>query len=131
MEEVPAAKYLGINIQNNIKWDSHINSITDKANRTLEFLRRKVSVSSTKIKSQAYFGLVKPQLEYAATVWDPYTPTNISQPEQIQRRAARYVTNRHRKTFSVSDKMYTLKWKTLWREGKRPDFIYFTKLIED
>ena len=103
LEAVTSAKYLGVTIQNNLKWDSHINNIADKANRTLGFLRRNLRVSSRKIKSQAYFGLVRPQLEYAATVWEPHTQCYINRLEQIQRRAARYVTSRHRNTSSVSE----------------------------
>ena len=37
----------------------------------LLFLRRNLQVNSPKIKTLAYFGLVRPLLQYAATVWDP------------------------------------------------------------
>ena len=113
LEEVTTAKYLGVYIQNNLKWESHINQITDKANRTLGFLRRNLKVSSTKIKTQAYLGLVRPQLEYASSVWDPHTQVNINKLERIQRRAARYVTSRHRNTSSVSSMLEGLEWRTL------------------
>jgi hypothetical protein len=113
LEKVTTAKYLGVNIQNNLKWDSHINQITDKANRTLGFLRRNLKVSSTKIKTQTYLGLVRPQLENASSVWDPHTQVNINKLERIQRRAARYVTSRHRNTSSVSSMLEGLEWRTL------------------
>jgi hypothetical protein len=45
LEEITTAKYLGVNIQNNLKWDTHISQITDKANRTQNFLRRNLEVS--------------------------------------------------------------------------------------
>jgi hypothetical protein len=73
-------------IQSNIKWDSHINSITTKASKTLGFLRRNINISSTSVKEQAYKPLVQPSLEYACAV---YTKENIIQLEQVQRRAAR------------------------------------------
>ena len=38
LEYVDKAKYLGVTIQSDLKWDSHINSITTKANKTLGFL---------------------------------------------------------------------------------------------
>ena len=87
-------------IQSDLKWDSHINSITAKAKKTLEFLRRNINISSTTVKEQAYKSVVRPSLEYACSVWDPYTKDNITQIEQVQRRAARYmyVTNCYHNT---------------------------------
>ena len=37
------------------------------------------------------------------SVWDPYTTKNISKTEAVQRRAARWVVNRHRQTSSVGE----------------------------
>jgi hypothetical protein len=36
---------------------------------------------------------VRPSVEYASAVWDPYTRNQINQLEQVQRRAARFVNN--------------------------------------
>jgi hypothetical protein len=53
LEKVNSSKYLGITIQNNLKWDQHINSnytITKKANQYLGFLRRNLKINSCKVK---------------------------------------------------------------------------------
>ena len=128
LEEVQAAKYLGLTIQNNLKWDQHIQQITDKANKTLGFLRRNIRISSTKVKSQAYIGLVRPQLEYASTVWDPATKESIYKIEQIQRRAARYVTNKYKPTASVTEMIDHLKWKPLQQRRKETRLVMFYKI---
>ena len=47
------------------------------------------------------------------SVWDPYTNENIIQLEQVQRRAARYVTNRYHNTSSVSNLLEHLNWRSL------------------
>jgi hypothetical protein len=39
------------------------------------------------IKEQAYFILARPLVEYASTVWDPYTQADINKVEAVQRRA--------------------------------------------
>jgi hypothetical protein len=91
--------------------DSHINNITTKANKTLGFLRRNTNISTTKVKEHAYKSLVRPSLEYACSVWDPYTKEDITQLEQVQRRAARYVTNRYHKTSSASNMIEHLNWR--------------------
>ena len=53
------------------------------------------------IKEQAHKALVRPTLEFASPVWDPYTVKNINKLEAVQKRVARWVVNRHRQTFSV------------------------------
>jgi len=107
------AKYLGLTVTSNLSWNTHIDNITCKANKTLGFVRRNIKVSSPKIKSLAYFSLVRPILEYSSSVWDPYTQVKIDQIEMVQRRAARYVTNRHHNTSSVTDMLNHLGWRPL------------------
>ena len=100
-------------ITDDLKWDQHIKSICDKANRTIGFLRRNLNIGAPSIKERAYFTLVRPLVEYASTVWDPHTQTNVQKLEMVQRRASRYVKNRHRNTSSVTDKLSTQKWRSL------------------
>ena len=54
-----------------------------------------------------------PHLEYAATVWDPHISKQKHSLEMIQRRAARWVTNIHHNTSSVTDMLHTLGWTSL------------------
>jgi hypothetical protein len=84
LEHADTSKYLGVTIQSDLKWDNHINSITTKANKTLGFLRRNINTSSTTVIEIS---------SSACSVWDPYTKENITQLEQVQHRAARYVSN--------------------------------------
>jgi hypothetical protein len=52
-----------------------------------------LNIPSIRIKVQAYTSLVWPLVEYASTVWNPYTKPEINKIEAVQRRAARYVVN--------------------------------------
>jgi len=119
LQPVTSAKYLGVTATNSLRWDSHITEICTKANRTLGFLRRNINIISRTIKEQAYFTLVRPLVEYASPVWDPYTETSIHKLEMVQRRAARYVLNRQRNTSSVSSMLHTLNWRSL--QDRRKD----------
>ena len=47
-------------------------------------LRKVLSDCSMDVKSKAYTTLVRPQLEYACSVWNPYTKRNIHQIELVQ-----------------------------------------------
>jgi hypothetical protein len=129
--KVKSAKYLGVTIQDNLKWDSHINSMANKANQSLGFLRRNLKINSQKVKDHAYKAIVRPKLEYSSTVWDPYTKNHINQIEKIQRRSARFVTSRFHNTSSVTDMLNHLNWPTLQTRRCRARLIMFYKIIHN
>ena len=43
-------------------------------------------------------------------MWDPWTQTNISKIEAVQRRAARFTLGDYRRTSSVPSMLHQLKW---------------------
>ena len=77
------------------------------------FLRRNLRVSNIKLKQTAYKAMVRPVLEYASTVWDPYKEGQINKIEAVQRRSARFVLNQYKATASVSTMLHHLGWSTL------------------
>ena len=91
LEVTKDSKYLGVTFSSDLSWNSHINNISAKANRTIGFLRRNMHSYPKEVKASAYTTLVRPSIEYASSVWDLYTRNNIQQLEAIQRRAARFV----------------------------------------
>ena len=113
IQEVQQAKYLGVTINNKLSWSNHIKIISSKANSVVGFLRRNFNHCPTKTKSTLYLSLVRPILEYAATVWAPYHHTDISQLEAVQRRAARFTMNCYDCYQIVTDMVYSLAWPTL------------------
>ena len=60
LANVPSAKYLGVTLTKDFKWDTHIQNICVKANQTIGFLRRNLNISTVSIKQQAKFSLVRP-----------------------------------------------------------------------
>ena len=88
LETVDSAKYFGVTISQDLNWNSHIN-ITEKANGTIGFVNRNTRNES--VKELAYKTLVRPQVEYASSVWNPCTKQNIAKIEMVQRRAARWI----------------------------------------
>ena len=108
-----------------------INNITKKANSTLGFLRRNLNINSTSVKEQAYKLLVRPSLEYACSVWDPYFAEDINKLESIQRRAARYVTGRQTNTSSVSDMIQHINWRSLSDRRTDARLTMFYKIVHN
>lgn len=119
LEAVDCAKYLGVSISKDLSWNTHINEITKKANRTLGFVKRNIKTKNQSVKELAYKTLVRPQVEYASTVWSPFTKQNIQKVEMLQRRAARWVTNRYSSYDSVTEMLSDLGWRSL--ENRRND----------
>ena len=72
--------------------------------------------------------LVRPTLEYASSVWDPYQQNDIHRLEMVQRRAARYITNRYHNTSSVSSMIEQLEWTTLEERRKHIRLLMMYKL---
>ena len=69
-----------------LQWNSHVDDVLKKAiNISLShaFIRRNVINCPPDVKTQCYKTLVRPNLEYASPVWDPYTATNIAQIEAV------------------------------------------------
>ena len=102
-----------------------------EANSTLGFLRRNLNINSTSVKEQAYKSLVRPSLEYACSVWDPYFAEDINKLESIQRRAARYVTGRLHNTSSVSDMLQHLNWRSLSDRRTDARLTMFYKIVHN
>ena len=107
------SKYPGVELTKDMSWKPHIQNVTRKGNSTLGFLRRNLRIGNENVKSAAYFSLVRPHLEYCSTVWNPYQKDQIHDLEMVQRRAARYVTNRYHNTSSVTSMLDHLQWETL------------------
>jgi myo-inositol-hexaphosphate 3-phosphohydrolase len=72
LEHVTTAKYLGVSITSDMKWNQHITNICRKASNTMNFLKRNLNIRNANIKEKVYKSLVRLTLEYACTTWDPY-----------------------------------------------------------
>ena len=101
LDEVKDSKYLGVTISNNLDWSKHITTTTTKANARLSFIKRILKDCPQMLKEIAYFSLVRSFVDYASAVWDPHQKFNQVKLEMVQRRAARFVKSRYRRTDSV------------------------------
>ena len=128
--ELDSSKYLGITLTTDLRWNTHISNITKKANSALGLIRRNLRIASQTVKTQAYQALVRPHLEYASSVWDPYTQANIRKLEMVQRRAARYVCNRWHNTSSVSEMLNNLGWESLATRRRHARLCMMYKIMQ-
>ena len=117
LKNVENIKYLGVTITNDLWWNTHVSNVCTKANRTLGFLRRNLYACPQEVKEGAYKGLVHPVLEYSGCVWDPSGVGLQNELEQVQNRAARFVTGKYNfETGSMTGILEHLKWETEQRQ---------------
>ena len=132
LEESQSSKYLGVEISSDLKWNSHIDAITSKANQTLGFLRRNLQKCPEKVKEQAYTALVRPHLEYASCAWDPYLKKNIEKIEAVQRKAARFVkSNYTREEGTVTALLKDLQWRSLVERRQQARLVMMFKIVRN
>ena len=73
--------------------------------------------------------LVRPQLEYASTIWDPWTQRNIKKVEAVQRRAARFVTGDYRRTSSATSMLKHLEWPELATRRQQAKVVMIYRIV--
>ena len=126
-----STRYLGVELQSNMAWNKHMDQTIKKGNSMLGFLRRNLKVSNESTKTAAYSSLIRPILEYCCTVWSPHTQEYINKLEMVQRRAARYVTNRYHNTSSVTSMLDHLEWESLEARRTKCQLTMMFKIIHD
>ena len=127
LQTVHSNPYLGIHLQDNLKWDTQVAHATTKASRVLGLIKRNLSNCTEQLKATAYTSLVRPHLEYATTAWDPYLQKHCNQLERVQRNAARFVTHNYSKTEGTVTKLLRdLHWTSLQnrRSASRLTLLY-------
>ena len=77
--------------------------------------------------------MVRPTLEYAATVWDPYQQTHIQSLESVQRRAARFVKGNfyERSPGCVTTMLRDLQWESLETRRLKSRLVMMFKIKHD
>ena len=131
LQEEIQSKYLGVDISSNLSWNSHIDRIVKKGNSMLGFLQRNLRINNRETKASAYYSIVRPNLEYCASIWNPHTAQAKHKIEMVQRRAARYTTNRYRNTSSITDMLEDLSWDTLESRRTKIQLTMLYKIINN
>lgn len=102
LDTVSSYKYLGLHITRNLNWAIRTEHIIAKANRMLGYLRRNFAKAPSSLKLTLYKTLIRPKLEYAASVWDPVYANLIHSVEMVQNNSVRFILSNYNRTASIS-----------------------------
>ncbi|XP_072019123.1 uncharacterized protein [Amphiura filiformis] len=111
-----------------MSWNLHIDNTVKKANSVMGLVKRNLYAAPKETKILAYQSIVRPTLEYAASIWDPHTQKNITKLEKVQRSAARFVCSNYSRYSSVTSMLQELEWQSLQNRREAARLINFYKI---
>ena len=118
---------LGVQLTDNMKWHAQCASAAAKANRVLGMLGRTFVCRDIKVWELLYRSMVRPHLEFAASVWNPTDAGDIDVLERVQHRATRMVKSIRQLSYEQRCKLFGLTSLRLRRA--RGDMIQMRKLV--
>ena len=86
-------KYLGVQIDDKLQWDRHIEHVKTKALRALGLIKHAKKFLPSGDLQKMYRGIVEPHFSYCCSVWGCCSETKLNSLQKIQNRAARITTN--------------------------------------
>ena len=92
LSQVPTCPYLGVQLDQHLKWDAHIQKLCHKVSQKLAVLCRLRKVLDKNMLRKQYLSCIQPCIDYAVSVWGSCTEHNKDMIARLQRRAARIVT---------------------------------------
>ena len=87
------AKYLGVQLDQDLVSDEHVRYVCTKVSRALGFLKYVKKLLPQEILGHIYRGIVEPYFHYCSLMWGSYGETRLLTLQKLQNRAARIVTN--------------------------------------
>ena len=103
-----------------------MNEKIKKSNSIMGLIRRTFTYIDAPTFLMLYITLVRPHLEYANSVWNPYKKKHIIALENVQRRATKLILGF--KDMTYENRLRRLKLPTLAYRRKRGDMIEAFKL---
>jgi len=105
----------------------HIQEITRKANGVLSQLNRSIVCRNKDVVVNLFKVFVRPIIESAGPVWNPYERQYIDQIEKVQRRATRMVPGIGH--LEYEDRLKLCRLTTLEHRRQRGDMIHVYKML--
>ena len=121
-------KDIGVIIDSDLSFESHISSKINKANSVLGLIARNMEYKDEYTLLTLYKSIVRPHLEYANQIWSPYLKKHIKSIENIQRRATKLIPNL--KDLPYEERLSRLNLPTLAYRRMRGDAIETFKIIK-
>jgi len=96
MIRTPTVKYLGLYLDENLKWKSHIKHVTNTVSRHIGVIGRAMKVLHCKHALMLYSALCLPFLSYCVNIWGNTFKTHLIKLVTLQKRIIRIIAGANR-----------------------------------
>jgi hypothetical protein len=103
------AKDLGVNIDNQLKFDVHIRATVSRAHQRANLILKCFRSKDIGTIVRAFIVYVRPILEYVSVIWSPYLIKDIKLIEAVQKRFTKRLPNLNRVTYEERLKILGLQ----------------------
>ena len=122
IERKETVKYLGIAMEENLKWQEHINNISRSMSQGIGMMGRAKYYLSSEHLLLLYNTLILPHLNYCAAVWGANYPSRLDKLVKLQKRALRIID---KKPYFYHTRDLFIKYKLL----KFPDLVKEQQIV--
>lgn len=129
IEKSKKEKDLGIIINEDLSPESHINKIVGETYGLLNRIKIAFNYLDAEMLAKIIKVMIRPRLEYAATVWSPHHKKHINKLEKVQRAATRMIPEL--RGLNYEERLISLKLTTLEKRRERGDMIMMYKCTRE
>ena len=130
LNRVNTTKSLGVIIDDRLRWEDHIDSISKKVSRGIGAIKLIKPFVPESILKQIYNALVQPYFDYCFLVWQNCNLTLQSKLQKLQNRAARVITGDSWEICST-DVLSKLNWRPLNQLRLEGMLLFMRKVLKN
>ena len=92
LEQVPNTLYLGLQLDDKLRWEAHVQKLCRNVSSKLAVLNRLRKVLNKTLLRKQYISCIQPSIDYAVSVWGSCSEQTKVLICRLQRKAARIIT---------------------------------------
>ena len=127
LEKTVLERDLGILVSKDLKWGNQVDKAVKSAKTVIAQIKNSFTYFDAELVKLLYVSLVRPHLEYAVSVWNPYLRKDIEKLESVQHRATRLVPKLRKDPYE--QRLKKLGLTSLEIRRQRGDMIQYYKAI--
>ena len=130
IKQVQHSKVLGVEIDENLSWNKHIENVVKKVTSGIGAMRRIRNFVDRETLSSIYNALIRPHFDYCSEVWDTLGVGLSNRLQKLQNRAARIIMNLGYNTPGI-EAINALGWEPLETRRAKSKVKQMYKVLND